>query len=88
MQVRFVSPARASDTESGRYSLVVRATDSGRPPLFSDVEVEVRVGSVSNLRPRFLQDSYEARVPEDARPGMEVARVKADDADGPNEAIR
>ncbi len=40
-EVTLVAPARAADTEAGRYDLVVRATDAGSDPapLFADVKV-------------------------------------------------
>ena len=38
-EVSMTKPVRAGDTESGRYDLVVRATDQGKPPLHTDVKV-------------------------------------------------
>ena len=38
-EVSMTKPVRAEDTESGRYDLVVRATDQGKPPLHTDVKV-------------------------------------------------
>ncbi len=43
-----LQPANSEDTESGQYDLVIRATDAGEPPLFTDVQVTVKVGSISN----------------------------------------
>ena len=53
----------------------------------------VKVGSIRNQRPRFVfpEDgvySYEASVREDAPAGTEVARVAAEDPDGPRNGIR
>ena len=38
-EITMISPARVEDTEDGRYDLVIRATDSGRPTLHRDVKV-------------------------------------------------
>ena len=49
-EIVFVAPASSADTEAGRYDIVVRATDSGKPkPLHRDAKVTVRVGTVNNL---------------------------------------
>ena len=49
-EIAFVAPASSADTEAGRYDIVVRATDSGKPkPLHRDAKVTVRVGTVNNL---------------------------------------
>ena len=49
-EIAFIAPASSADTEAGRYDIVVRATDSGKPkPLHRDAKVTVRVGTVNNL---------------------------------------
>ncbi len=89
-EITFVSPAASADTESGRYDMVVRATDLGKDPrpLHRDVPVTVRVGTVNNAKPRFLQSHYKARVAEDAARRQEVIRVEAEDPDGRAEDLR
>lgn len=84
----FVQPAEGTDTEKGRYEIVVRATDGGKPPLSNDVAVVVKVGSISNEKPRFEQPLYEFMVKEDATKGEDVAQVRATDPDGDNEQLR
>ena len=42
---------RSDQVDKGIYSLVVRATDAGNPPLYSDVKVTVTVGSTGNQKP-------------------------------------
>jgi hypothetical protein len=88
-EITFLAPASSEDTESGRYELVVRATDLGKPrPLHRDAKVTVRVGTVNNLRPKFLRPKYEARVVEDAKGGTKVATVSAEDPDGRDDQLR
>ena len=38
-ELHFVKPADSSDVDGGKYDVVVRATDGGKPPLFNDVKV-------------------------------------------------
>lgn len=87
-EMSFVQPAEGTDTEKGRYEIVVRATDGGKPPLSNDVAVVVKVGSISNEKPRFEQPLYEFMVKEDATKGEDVAQVRATDPDGDNEQLR
>ena len=87
-EVTFISPARSSDTEDGRYEMVVRATDGGNPPLFNDVKVTVRVGTTRNQKPRFRESALEAIVPENAQPGYKVLKVSAEDPDGESRLIK
>ena len=82
-------PVRTEDTESGRYDLVVRATDQGKPqPLYTDVKVFVDVGSIRNQKPKFSLPEYTVAIRENAPAGSEVLRVAADDPDGDNNGLR
>ena len=82
-------PVRTEDTENGRYDLVVRATDQGKPqPLYSDVKVFVDVGSIRNQKPKFSQQEYSLVIRENAQAGSDVLRVAADDPDGDNNGLR
>lgn len=79
--------ASAGHTPRGQYELVVRATDMGAPALHADADVHVRVGVPGNQRPVFRSAAYRAAVPENARRGAEVLRVRATDPDGPDGLI-
>ncbi len=83
-----VQPVRSDQVEGGIYSLVVRATDAGTPPLHSDVKVTVIVGSNANQKPIFSEKFYEATIMETVALGSSVLRVQARDPDGPDNLIR
>ena len=82
-----VQPVRSESVEGGQFSIVIRATDGGNPPLHSDIQVKVDVGTVSNLKPQFSQPLYEAYVNEDEEIGASVIKVTAVDPDGPDSKI-
>ncbi|XP_067423513.1 protocadherin Fat 2 [Emydura macquarii macquarii] len=65
------------------YSLTVRATDSGQPPLFSDAAVRVRVTDVNDNPPRFFQLNYSVVVQENAPVGTSVLELIMSDRDSP-----
>uniref|UniRef100_A0AAV2JCE7 Protocadherin Fat 3-like n=1 Tax=Knipowitschia caucasica TaxID=637954 RepID=A0AAV2JCE7_KNICA len=77
-----ISTARLLDYELiQRYNFIVRATDSGEPPLSSDVSVTVTVTDTNDSPPSFSQTLYEAFVSELAPRGHFVTCVQASDAD-------
>ncbi|KAM8938795.1 protocadherin Fat 1 isoform 2-T2 [Pelodytes ibericus] len=74
--------AKALDYEQFQeYSLLIRAVDSGNPPLRSDTVVHVGVTDLNDNPPIFTQQLYEAKVSELASPGHFVTCVKATDKD-------
>lgn len=84
-------PVRSGDTERGIYELIIRATDTGTPPLYSEAKLLVRVGVPGNQKPIFRgnyksnlpgPNAYRARLLENASSGTEVIRVVANDPDG------
>nr|XP_003700747.1 PREDICTED: cadherin EGF LAG seven-pass G-type receptor 2 [Megachile rotundata]XP_012134616.1 PREDICTED: cadherin EGF LAG seven-pass G-type receptor 2 [Megachile rotundata] len=90
-EVTIAKPVRSDDTERGIYELVIRATDAGTPPLYTDAKLSVRVGVPGNQKPIFRGNyksnlpgpsTYRARLLENASPGTEVIRVVANDPDG------
>ena len=87
-ELSILQPARSDQVENGIYSLVVRATDAGTPPLHSDVKVTVTVGSTGNIKPVFDEESYQITVLENTEPGSFVTKVSAKDPDGPDNQIR
>ncbi|XP_043197440.1 cadherin-23-like [Amphibalanus amphitrite] len=80
-QVTVARAVRHSDTASGRFDLVIEATDSGQPPLSSNVRVFVVVGRDSNEAPIFRSSPYSASINETASAGQRVLRVSANDPD-------
>ena len=83
-----VQPVHSDLVEGGRFTIVVRATDGGKPALHNDVKVSVDVGSQKNRKPVFLRPSYEASVQENAPVGEKVIQVTANDPDGPDSELR
>ncbi|XP_046625369.1 cadherin-23 isoform X1 [Neodiprion virginianus] len=90
-EVGMQKPARSGDTERGLYELSIRATDKGKPPLYSETKLFVRVGVPGNQKPIFRgnykagapgPNTYRARLLENATPGTEVVKVTANDPDG------
>lgn len=81
------SSVSSSHTSRGQYEVVVRATDSGTPPLYADVNVYIRVGVSSNQRPVFKNLTYSVTIPENAPKTSEILRVRATDPDGPDSLI-
>ncbi|XP_025063474.1 protocadherin Fat 1 isoform X5 [Alligator sinensis] len=74
--------ARSLDYEqTQQHKLVVRAIDSGMPPLNSDIIVTVDVTDLNDNPPIFSQLLYEAKISELAPRGHFVTCVKASDAD-------
>ena len=79
---------RSDQVDKGIYSLVVRATDAGNPPLYSDVKVTVTVGSTGNQKPIFGEENYQVTIKENTPQGTSILNVNANDPDGPDTLIR
>ncbi|XP_015744320.1 protocadherin Fat 1 isoform X1 [Python bivittatus] len=74
--------ARSLDFEQARqHTLLIRAIDSGMPPLSSDIVVTVDITDLNDNPPVFNQLLYEANVSELAPHGHFVMCVKASDPD-------
>ncbi|KAG8509268.1 Protocadherin Fat 2 [Galemys pyrenaicus] len=65
------------------YTLRLRATDSGRPPLHEDADVAVQVLDVNDNPPRFFQLNYSASVQESCPVGSRVLQLVLSDPDSP-----
>ena len=65
----------------GSYSLVVRASDGGAPPLSSTALVDITVSDLNDNRPQFTPRAFTVTVGEDAAVGSSVTTVSAADAD-------
>ncbi|XP_051155276.1 cadherin-23-like isoform X2 [Leptopilina boulardi] len=90
-ELTMLKPVQSGDTERGIYQLTVRGTDLGKPPLYSETKIFIRVGVPGNQKPVFRgnykagtpgPNSYRARLLENASSGTEVIRVVANDPDG------
>ena len=81
LPVQLVTSTSLDRERQDHYALVVTCWDAGRPPLSSVAHVPVRVLDANDNRPRFAATTYTARLSENNRPGVEVVRVVAADAD-------
>ena len=81
--------AKLDREDDDRYRLVVNATDRGRPALWGQVEVMVKVTDANDHPPRFLDKMFFASVFENASIDSSVMRLKATDEDiGINARLR
>ena len=77
-----------ADTSPNSYEVIVEATDGGKPPLSSNVSVEILLEDVNDNDPEFTLDVFEFSVAEDVEVDESVFRVTAEDADsGSNEEM-
>ncbi|XP_046579033.1 protocadherin Fat 4-like [Haliotis rubra] len=68
-------------TQNSVYTMAVRASDTGIPPLTSQ-EAQVRIQVTRNIHaPRFFQSQYEATLPEMRSVGAVIAQLTVSDAD-------
>lgn len=82
-----VTLAKPVDYETTKeYFLTVKAEDEGVPPLSSEVSLRVAVGDVNDVRPQFVQRSYEIVIREDAHVGDRILQLVAIDLDSPPNA--
>lgn len=56
-------------TENQVFQFFVRATDSGAPPLHTDVPVQVYIMSANDISPLFQRSDHKFFLPENAPPG-------------------
>src|SRR5699024_11144863 len=63
------------------YFLTVKAEDQGIPPLSSEVNLKISVNDVNDVRPQFVQRSYDIVIREDALVGDRILQLVAIDLD-------
>ncbi|XP_034037000.1 protocadherin gamma-A11-like [Thalassophryne amazonica] len=63
------------------YNITVTATDSGTPPLFSFVTLQLRILDVNDNCPVFDKSSYSAYIMENNLQGASIIAVSAQDSD-------
>ncbi|MEQ2178572.1 hypothetical protein GOODEAATRI_015471 [Goodea atripinnis] len=63
------------------YTVVIRATDAGSPPLSSQETFVVKLLDVNDNAPSFSQPSYSVDIPENNPPSSPIAAVSATDSD-------
>lgn len=63
------------------YTVVIKATDAGSPPLSSQTTFVVKLSDVNDNAPTFSQPSYSVDIPENNAPSAPIAVVSATDPD-------
>nr|XP_046262575.1 protocadherin gamma-C5-like isoform X4 [Scatophagus argus] len=63
------------------YTVVIKATDAGSPPLSSQTTFVVKLSDVNDNAPTFSQPSYSVDIPENNAPNAPIAAVLATDPD-------
>ncbi|XP_029367987.1 protocadherin gamma-C5-like isoform X7 [Echeneis naucrates] len=63
------------------YTVVIKATDAGSPPLSSQTSFVVKLSDVNDNAPTFSQPSYSVDIPENNAPSAPIAAVSATDPD-------
>ncbi|KAE9545927.1 hypothetical protein FO519_010861, partial [Halicephalobus sp. NKZ332] len=80
-------PLDYEDTKE--YDLVIRATDSGNPQLFSSIQIKIKVVDENDNDPVFSQLYYSISVKENSEVDRVLIQVKATDVDsGDNGQVR
>lgn len=82
-----VSTRETLDKENpvNEFTITVKATDKGNPPLSGTVTATIKVSDGNDQSPVFNPTVYNANVKEDALPGVFLTSVQATDKDeGPN----
>ncbi|KAM8910619.1 protocadherin alpha-2-like isoform 25-T25 [Spinachia spinachia] len=64
------------------YEITITAKDLGNPALSSTKVIQVNVLDVNDNSPLFAKTPYTFYVPENNKPGMSIFSVRAEDADG------
>ncbi|XP_067297751.1 protocadherin-23 [Pseudorasbora parva] len=84
-----ISTIRLLDREEqSNYSLLIIATDHGRPPLSSTALLHVTLSDENDNSPSFTRKSYRASISEGLRAGSEILHLIALDPDeGPNGVV-
>lgn len=77
-----VNVADILDYERARdYFLTIQAVDGGTPPLSNLATLNISVTDSNDNSPIFTQNSYSARIREDAQIGDKILQVRANDLD-------
>nr|XP_003199871.2 protocadherin beta-15-like [Danio rerio] len=64
------------------YNITITAVDAGTPPLFSSKTVAITVTDINDNPPIFRHANYTVQFAENQPRGTPVIKIKADDADG------
>uniref|UniRef100_W5KLY4 Protocadherin-16 n=1 Tax=Astyanax mexicanus TaxID=7994 RepID=W5KLY4_ASTMX len=77
----FIGQKVEFDPERPSVSVVIEASDRGKPPLSSIATVQIQLTDVNDNAPMFHQSEYRATVSEDQLPGATILTLEAVDVD-------
>lgn len=69
----------ANSSPENTYSVIVVATDNGKPPMSSECLVTINVVDANNNKPKFKEHEKMIPVPQDATLGEKIIRLMAED---------
>ncbi|XP_042070608.1 protocadherin gamma-C5 isoform X2 [Haplochromis burtoni] len=81
MSYRLVTAGNLDRETVPEYSVIIKATDAGSPPLSSQINFVVKVSDVNDNAPTFSQPSYSVDISENNAPSSPIAVVSATDPD-------
>ncbi|XP_069027754.1 protocadherin gamma-C5-like isoform X11 [Embiotoca jacksoni] len=81
MHYRLTTAGKLDREAVPEYTVVIKATDAGSPPLSSQTTFVVKLSDVNDNAPTFSQPSYSVDIPENNAPSAPIASVSATDPD-------
>ncbi|XP_045407004.1 protocadherin gamma-B6 isoform X13 [Lemur catta] len=82
---KLVTDGALDREQNPEYNVTITATDRGKPPLSSSINIILHITDVNDNAPVFGQASYVVHVAENNPPGVSITQVSASDPDlGPN----
>ncbi|KAM6924058.1 protocadherin gamma-C5-like isoform 4-T4 [Xenentodon cancila] len=81
MDYRLTTVGKLDRESVPEYTVVIRASDAGTPPLSSQTTFVVTLSDVNDNAPIFSQPSYSVDIPENNAPSTPIAAVSATDPD-------
>ncbi|XP_061581319.1 protocadherin gamma-C5-like isoform X16 [Cololabis saira] len=81
MDYRLTTVGKLDRETVPEYTVVIRASDAGTPPLSSQTTFVVKLSDVNDNTPTFSQPSYSVDIPENNAPSSPIAAVSATDPD-------
>ncbi|XP_041845376.1 protocadherin gamma-C5-like isoform X15 [Melanotaenia boesemani] len=81
MHYSLTTAAKLDHETVPEYTVVIKATDAGSPPLSSQTTFVVKLSDVNDNAPTFSQPSYSVDIPENNAPSSPIAIVSATDPD-------
>ncbi|XP_074415880.1 protocadherin gamma-C5 [Austrofundulus limnaeus] len=81
MHYNLITSGRMDRETVPEYTVVIKATDAGSPPLSSQISFVVKLSDVNDNAPVFSQPSYSVDIPENNAPSSPITAVSATDPD-------